>query len=142
MFREIFLNFDYDIIAVVVVVVFLLLFLLSLFFCCCRCCYEFLLSFQVDLLFQLYSNAVQLTLSVSADASTNESESIYPARSISSTVAGPGRSARRTASITSSSGFDVVDDESVSSESTPKPIEMSPETQKVCIHGRFVIFSN
>ncbi|CAB4027069.1 Hypothetical predicted protein [Paramuricea clavata] len=86
---------------------------------------------QVDLLFQLYSNAVQLTSSVGTDASFNENESLYPARSISATVASQSRTTRRTNSITSSSGFDVVDDESVSSESTPKPSVTSLETPTI-----------
>lgn len=53
---------------------------------------------------------------------------------MSVTVAGPGRTARRTASITSSSGFDVVDDDSVSSGSTPKPSASSFETDKVSVY--------
>ena len=88
---------------------------------------------QVDLLFQLYSNAVQLTSSVSPSPPSNENEPLLPARSVTSTVTGTGRSVRRTASITSSSGFDVIDDESISSESTPKPSVTSLDTPKVCI---------
>ena len=88
---------------------------------------------QVDLLFQLYSNAVQLTSSVSPSPPSNENEPLLPARSVTSTVTGTGRSVRRTASITSSSGFDVIDDESMSSESTPKLSVTSLDTPKVCI---------
>ena len=88
---------------------------------------------QVDLLFQLYSNAVQLTSSVSPSPPSSENEPLLPARSVTSTVTGTGRSVRRTASITSSSGFDVIDDESMSSESTPKPSVTSLNTPKVCI---------
>ena len=88
---------------------------------------------QVDLLFQLYSNAVQLTSSVSPSSPSSENEPLLPARSVTSTVTGTGRSVRRTASITSSSGFDVIDDESMSSESTPKPSVTSLNTPKVCI---------
>lgn len=84
---------------------------------------------QVNLLFQLYSNAVQLTSSVSPSPPSNENEPLLPARS----VTGTGRSVRRTASITSSSGFDVIDDESMSSESTPKRSVTSLDTPKVCI---------
>ena len=88
--------------------------------------------FQVDLLFQLYSTAVHLMSAENPDLSFQDGDTSFGTRSLPGTLPSAGRYARRTASITSSSGFELVEEESISSESTPRPVFPSPESSEVC----------